>query len=217
MKNVKVLLTENVDNTGIVGDVVSVRPGFARNYLLPRGLAMEPTEEAVQRLAARRAQVELEMKERRAQLEALLEKLKNHEITLERSHNEQGILFGGVTQHDIAQVLRDEGHTVEDRMIRIGTVIKRLDSYHIPVVLASDLKTEIKLWVVSDKPKTELDAHDHEEAAPAEATVEVVEEKPRKKGKKAAEDKAEAPAKEPAKDDEKPKSKKKGKKAADAE
>lgn len=156
MKNVKVLLTENVDNTGIVGDVVSVRPGFARNYLLPRGLATKPTEGAIKRLAARRAQVEQELKLRRAQLEALLEKIKNLEITLQRSHNEQGILFGGVTQHDIGQALRDEGHPVEDRMIRIGTVIKRLDSYHIPVVLASDLKTEIKVWIVSDKPKDEL-------------------------------------------------------------
>ncbi len=207
MKNVKVLLTENVDNTGIVGDVVSVRPGFARNYLLPRNLATKPTEGAIKRLAARRAQVEQEMKLRRAQLEALLEKIKNHEITLQRSHNEQGILFGGVTQHDIAQVLRDEGHAVEDRMIRIGTVIKRLDSYHIPVVLASDLKTEIKLWVVSDKPKEELQAEEKAEApAPEQA-----EEKPKKKSKKAAEEKAEAaPA---AEGEEKPKSKKKGKKA----
>ncbi len=214
MKNVKVLLTENVDNTGIVGDVVSVRPGFARNFLLPRNLATKPTEGAIKRLAARRAQVEQEMKLRRAQLEALLEKIKDHEITLQRSHNEQGILFGGVTQHDIAQVLRDEGHAVEDRMIRIGTVIKRLDSYHIPVVLASDLRTEIKLWVVSDKPKEELQA---EEKAQTEApSSEHGEEKPKKKGKKAAEEKAEA-APAAAEGEEKPKPKKKGKKADAAE
>ena len=210
MKEVRILLTENVDNLGIVGDVVDVRPGYARNYLLPRNLATRPTAGNIKRLAARRAQVEQEMKELRAKLEAILEKLKGHEITLQRSHNEQGILFGGVTQHDIAQQLRSEGYDVEDRAVRIGTVIKRLDSYHIPIVLANDLKTEIKLWVVSDKPAEELQAEkkEQEEAAKQEAA-----EKPKKerKTKKAAD--AEGEAKAEAKEgSEKPKKEKKAKK-----
>ena len=158
MRTVRLLLTENIDNLGIVGDVVNVRPGYARNFLRPRGLAMDPTPGAIKRLATRRAEVEKDLAVRRAALEGIHEKLNNHEVTLQRAANEQGVLFGGVSQHDIAEALRAEGFAVEDRMVRIGQQIKRLDSYHIPVVLANDLKTEIKLWVVSDKPAEELEA-----------------------------------------------------------
>jgi large subunit ribosomal protein L9 len=172
MANIKLLLTDNVDNLGIVGDVVSVKPGYARNYLLPHGLAAKPTEAAVKKLAARRAEVEKELAEKRKKDEALLAKLVDLEITIQRAANEQGILFGGISQHDIAQALRAEGHHVEDRAIRIGVSIKRLDSYTIPIVLANDLKTEIKLWVVSDKPAEELETQKAQEEAPAEPKTE---------------------------------------------
>ncbi|MEM6504435.1 MAG: 50S ribosomal protein L9, partial [Planctomycetota bacterium] len=166
---------------GIVGDVVKVKPGYARNYLLPHGLAEAPTEEKIQELAARRAEVEAELKKLRSEQEALIDKLEAVELTLERSANEQGLLFGGVSQHDIAEALQAEGFAVEDRHIRIGEKINRLDTYDIPIQLAKDLKTEIKLWVVSDKPlETEEEAAEGEggetaeapEAEAAEATAE---------------------------------------------
>ena len=155
-RNIELLLTENVGNLGIVGDVVKVKPGYARNYLLPMALATKPTDAAKSRVAARRAQVEAELKALRASQEKLIELLATVEITLQRSHNEEGMLYGSVTQHDIATALHAEGHPVTERDIRIGSPIKRLDSYKIPVQLATDLKTEIKLWVVSDKPAEEL-------------------------------------------------------------
>jgi len=157
MKPVKLLLVENVDNLGIVGDVVKVRPGYARNFLLPRGLATTPSDGAVKRLAEKRAKVEAEMKALRVQLEELHKKIEGHELTMQRSANEQGILFGGVSQHDIAEALRAEGFPIDDRAVRIGEQIKRLDSYEIPIVLANDLRTQIKLWVVSDKPTGQAD------------------------------------------------------------
>lgn len=171
MKQVELLLLETVDNLGIVGDVVKVRPGYARNYLLPHGLATTPTPAAVARLAERRAKVEAEMRARRQQQEQLIEKLTGYELTLQRAANEQGVLFGGVSQHDIAESLRAEGFAVEDRYVRIGEQIKRLDSYIIPIVIDKDLKTEIKLWVVSDKPAEELqvEAASTEEAEAGEA------------------------------------------------
>jgi len=91
-------------------------------------------------------------------LTSLAEKLQDHEITIERSANEQGVLFGGVSPHDIADALTAEGLPVAERAIRLGHHIKRLDSYEVPIVLADDLRTTIKLWVVSDKPLAELDA-----------------------------------------------------------
>ena len=171
MNNIEVLLTENIEGTGIVGDVVKVKPGFARNYLLPRGMATRPTAGAVAALAERRKEVELEMALKRKEMEKVLEKLEGFEITLERAHNEQGVLFGGVSQHDISQALQAEGLPVEDRAVRIGVTIKRLDSYEIPIVLAADLKTTIKLWVVSDRAAEDLDDGQSEKAADEVETV----------------------------------------------
>ncbi|MFN3166242.1 MAG: 50S ribosomal protein L9 [Phycisphaeraceae bacterium] len=175
MKQIELLLLDTIENLGIVGDVVKVKPGYARNYLLPHGLAEAPTEEKIKELSARRAEVEAELKKLRGEQEALLEKLTDYELTLERSANEQGILFGGVSQHDISEALQAEGFAVEDRHVRIGEKISRLDTYHIPIQLAKDLKCEIKLWVVSDKPLEELEegpaeGEEGEQAEAAEAT-----------------------------------------------
>lgn len=169
MKQIELLLLDNVDNLGIVGDVVKVRPGYARNFLLPRALATKPSPGAIARLAERRKQVEAEMKARRAEQEKLIERLEGHELTMQRAANEQGILYGGVSQHDVAEALREEGFAVEDRFVRLGEQIKRLDSYVIPVVIDKELKTEIKLWVVSDKPAEELEAEAEGEGEGAEA------------------------------------------------
>ena len=166
-KNVKLLLTENVDNLGIVGDIVEVKPGYARNYLLPHGLAGEPTEGNIAAVAERRAEVERQLRELRAQREKLIERLEGHEITLKRAANEQGVLFGSVSQHDIALALQEDGFDIQDREVRIGFQIKQLDSYTIPIQFDADLKVEIKLWVVSDKPPEELAAEAEAEAAEA--------------------------------------------------
>ena len=157
MKTIKLLLKENVGKVGIVGDVVTVKPGYARNYLLPRGLATEPTEGNIQRLSARRAEVERELAHLRSMQEAMIAKLEGFEITMKRSANEQGVLYGGVSQHDITEALQADGFAVEDRMVRVGDQIKRLDTYDIPIVVEADLQTEIKLWVVSDKPVEDLE------------------------------------------------------------
>ncbi|NOG54563.1 MAG: 50S ribosomal protein L9 [Planctomycetes bacterium] len=183
--SVELLLTENVDNLGIVGDVVTVRSGYARNYLLPNGYGVQPTESAKAALAERRAHVEKEMAALRADLEKTCELLDGHEVTLERSCNDQGHLYGSVTQHDIVAVLAEAGFTnILDRYIRIGHAIKRIDSYPIPVQLAPDLKAEIKLWVVADRPLDfdenaadedgQADASADDEAAPAAADADAV-------------------------------------------
>ncbi|MCA9057536.1 MAG: 50S ribosomal protein L9 [Planctomycetaceae bacterium] len=166
MKTIKVLLTQNVENLGIVGDVVRVKPGYARNLLLPRGWAIEPTEGNVARLAQERAEMAKLLARRRAAQEAMLGKLEGFEITLQRSANEQGVLFGGVSAREIADALNEEGFEIEERAVRLHESIKRLDSYEISIVLANDLKTVVKLWVVSDKPSEELEPEGND--APAQ-------------------------------------------------
>ena len=114
-KTVSLMLLENVDNLGIVGDVVNVKHGYARNYLLPMGLATKPTEAARQAVEERRAEVERQLRELREQREKLIAALEEHEITLQRAANESGVLFGSVTQADIADALREEGFAINER------------------------------------------------------------------------------------------------------
>ncbi len=150
-KSVQLLLTENVDNLGIVGDVVSVRVGYARNYLLPMGMATEPSEERLAALAARRAAAEKQLAELRKQREGIIGRLAGVEITLERSCNDQGILYGAVTQQDIATALTGLGYPVKPREVRLPQTIKRVDTYDVHVKFDTDLEADVKVWVVPDR------------------------------------------------------------------
>jgi large subunit ribosomal protein L9 len=187
-RSVKLLLTDNVDNLGIVGDVVEVRHGYARNFLLPQGLAITPNPAAIKKLAARREEVERQLREKRSEQEALIAKLAGFELTLKRSANEQGLLFGSVTQHDIALALQEHGFNIVERDVRIGSPIKHLETYTLPIQLAKDLRCEIKVHVESDKP-VEQQPPQQAEAQPeqAEGEAPAPERKPRLKRESEAE------------------------------
>ncbi len=159
-RTVKLLLTENVDNLGIVGDVVNVKVGYARNYLLPFNYATTPSDELIAALAEKRAQAEKEVAARRAQREEMIGKLNGQELTLTRACNDQGQLYGSVTQQDIANALKEVGFTVAPREVRLPTTIKRIDAFDIHIKVDSDLEADIKLWVVADR---ELDLDEEEE------------------------------------------------------
>lgn len=150
-KSVKLLLTENVDNLGIVGDVVSVRLGYARNFLLPRGMATQPSDEAIAAVAAKRAEAERQLAILRKQREEIVEKLNGQEVSLQRSCNDQGILYGAVTQQDIADALAAAGFAVKAREVRLGQTIKRIDAYDVQIKFDTDLAAMIKVWVVADR------------------------------------------------------------------
>ncbi len=102
-QKVKLLLNETIKSVGKVGDVVDVSPGYARNYLLPKGLAVTPTPNNVKHIEARRIEIERIERERRDQQAAMITQLATVEVTLERKANEQGNLFGSVTATDIAK------------------------------------------------------------------------------------------------------------------
>lgn len=168
-KNIKLLLTESVEALGIVGDVVNVRIGYARNFLLPRNMATTPTDEAVKAVAAKRAQAEKELAELRKQREQLIKKLEGIQVTIQRSCNDLGHLYASVTQQEIAKALADAGHTgVRARDVRLHQNIKRVDTYDVNIKFESDLEATIKLWVVADR-KLDIDAAREEEAAAAKA------------------------------------------------
>src|SRR5512140_1899469 len=113
MATVKLLLKESVKHLGRVGDVVEVSAGYARNYLLPQHLAVEPTAGNIKKIEARRQEIERQERERREQQEALIKQLAGVEVTLERKTNEQGHLFGSVTATDIAKQLQGQGFSVQ--------------------------------------------------------------------------------------------------------
>jgi len=161
-KTVQLLLAENVDNLGIVGDVVDVRLGYARNYLLPRGMATEPTPEAIAAVAERRKQAEIEQARLRLRREEMVTKIEGLEITMERSCNDLGVLYGSVTQEDIAGALNSLGYPIRPREVRLPHTIKRLDAYEIPLKFDADLEATIKLWVVADR-KLDLDEREEME------------------------------------------------------
>jgi large subunit ribosomal protein L9 len=150
MARVKLLLRESVKNVGRVGDVVEVSAGFARNYLLPRHLAVEPTPGNVKKVEARRQEIERMERERRAQQETLIKRLEGAEVTLERKTNDHGHLFGSVTATDIARALQAQGFNVNPDDINLPGRLDRVDTYSVQVRFAEDLATEIKVWVAPD-------------------------------------------------------------------
>src|SRR5580704_4925471 len=108
MANVKLLLKESLKNVGRVGDIVEVSPGYARNYLLPKDLAVQPTPNNVKKVEARRKEIEKQERERRDHQAAMIGHLATVEIHLERRAKERGHLFGSVTATDIAKQLQTQ-------------------------------------------------------------------------------------------------------------
>ena len=150
MPNLKLLLQESIKNVGRVGDIVEVSPGYARNYLLPRGLAVQPTPGNVKKVEARRKEIERQERERREQQERMIQQLAGVEVHLERRANEQGHLFGSVTATDIAKALAGQGFNVQPEDVLLPGRLDRIDTYTVQVRFAEDLSTDIKVWVNAD-------------------------------------------------------------------
>ena len=150
MSTVKLLLKESIKNVGRVGDIVDVSPGYARNYLLPRDLAVEPTPNNVKKIEARRKEVEKQERERREQQARLIETLKAVEVHLERRANEQGHLFGSVSATDIAKGLQAQGYNVQPDDVLLPGKLDRVADYVVTIRFAEDLTTDLKVWVHAD-------------------------------------------------------------------
>ena len=164
----KVLLTETLDKVGIVGTVVEVSEGYARNYLLPKRLGITPSEGNIKRLETARVEYEKKLRELRQQKEQLIEKLTGFEITLMRQANDEGHLFGSVSRRDIAEELQKAGFAITPDDVRLDEPLRRVDTFHVPVQLASDLRTDIKLWIVRENAGQPAEGQPTAEAAPAE-------------------------------------------------
>ena len=144
----EVILRQAVENLGNPGEVVSVSNGYARNYLLPRGIAYLATEGNKKRIAQEKARLEAAENTRRDTAQELAKKLEEVSITFAARVGEEGKLFGSVTAADIAAQLEAQGFTIERRQIDLHDPIKALGVYRVPVRLHADVKPEIKVWVI---------------------------------------------------------------------
>jgi len=133
MKNLKVLLRENVDSLGHIGEVVKVRPGYARNYLFPQRLAVDATPENVRLMERRRARIEVEEKAREAEISARLEALGQITLAVAEKADSNGTLYGSVGAATIVKLLAKAGVLVEEKDIRLEEPIKSVGSHEIPI------------------------------------------------------------------------------------
>jgi large subunit ribosomal protein L9 len=156
MPNLKLLLNESIKNVGKVGDVVEVSAGYARNYLLPKGLAVEPTPNNVKKIEARRKEIERIEQDKRAGQAKIIEQLAAVEVTLERKANEQGHLFGSVSATDIAKALQAQGLLVNPDDVNLPGKLDRIEKYIVRIKFAEDLAADIKVWVAPDAESKEL-------------------------------------------------------------
>ena len=172
MASVKLLLKESIKNVGRVGDIVEVSPGYARNYLIPHDLAVEPTPNNVKKIEARRKEIERLEAEKRKDQAAIIEKLKDVEVTLERRANEQGHLFGSVSATDIAKALQAQGYAVEPDDVLLPGKLDQINTYQVRIKLAEEIETEMKVWVAPDADsKAAIDAaRKAKESEPAPAS-----------------------------------------------
>ena len=144
----EVILRQGIENLGKPGDVVKVKNGYARNYLLPHGLAYEATPGNLKRIQLERDRLEAAENTRRMTAQELAAKLEQVSLTFSARVGEEGKLFGSVTASDIAQQLETQGYHVEKRQIDLHEPIKSLGVYRVPVRLHADVKPEVRVWVI---------------------------------------------------------------------
>jgi len=150
MPNKQVLLREDIDNLGARGEIVRVKAGYARNYLLPRKLAVEATANNVRQIEGERAALVKREAKERSTADAQAAQLRSLTLTFERKVGEAGVLYGSVTSMDIAQALKDQGYEMDRRRIVLREPIKRFGNYTVPVRLHREVTVELPLKVLGE-------------------------------------------------------------------
>ncbi len=146
----EVILKEHVDNLGRRGEVVKVADGYARNYLLPRKLALLVTEGNKKQIERERARFEAKESEEKAVLEALAQRLANVELVITRRVGETDALYGSVTTSDIADALAAKGFDLDRRKLQLAEPIKHIGEVSVPLRLHREVTVALKVKVVAE-------------------------------------------------------------------
>lgn len=149
----EVLLRQNVEGLGMLGDIVSVKVGHARNYLLPRGLALKVSDANLQVIEQERERAKSDELARVGNLQLLADSLAEASVTIEGRANEEGHLFGSVNSAQIATALKSKGLPVDEKQIRLEHPLKEIGVFDVTVHLHADVEATTKVWVVQAKPE----------------------------------------------------------------
>jgi large subunit ribosomal protein L9 len=150
MAHTQVLLREDIDNLGARGEIVRVKAGYARNYLLPRNLAVEATANNVRQIEGEKAALAKREAKERSSAELQASQLQKLALKFERKVGEAGVLYGSVTSMDIAHALKDQGYEIDRRKIVLREPIKRFGNYNVPVRLHRDVTLELPINVLGE-------------------------------------------------------------------
>ena len=144
----EIILLDKIDNLGNVGDVITVKPGYARNYLFPKGLAVRSSKRNIAYVEQKRKNIELKIAKEEQASQAIFDSLKNVEILMEVEVGENDKLFGSVTIMDLQRALNEQNIEIQKQDILLESSIKSLGAYDIPIKVTSSLKQNIKVNVV---------------------------------------------------------------------
>ena len=147
-RSVELMLTEDVPALGKQGEIINVRAGYARNYLLPQGLATVASEHNKRMVEKHRVKLAELAKLRLHELKKLAESISKYSVTIEAHANEEGHLYGSIGAPDISKALRGAGYAVDAECVRLEGPLKELAMYTVKVALHPEVETEVKVWVV---------------------------------------------------------------------
>ena len=154
----ELVLLERVESLGRMGDVVTVKPGYARNYLLPRGKALRATKKNLESFEARRAELEARNIERRSQAEGVAEDMQGLSVIIIRRASEMGHLYGSVTVRDVAEAAEEAGVFIDRRQIRLARPIKELGLHEVNVQLHPEVTVSITANIARTSDEAEAQA-----------------------------------------------------------
>jgi large subunit ribosomal protein L9 len=147
---VEVILREHVDNLGRRGEIVKVADGYARNYLLPRNLALLVTEGNKKQIEREREKLEAKEAEEKKVAEAIASRIATADVVIARRVGENDVLYGSVTTADIAEALTGKGFEVDRRKLQLAEPLKKLGEYDVPIKLHRDVAASVKVKVVAE-------------------------------------------------------------------
>ena len=143
-----VILLKDYDGLGQAGDLVDVKPGFARNKLIPEGIALRASKKNLAIAEERKMVTQNRLKREDAANEDLLKTLSNTEITIEAQVGDEDKMFGSITTLDIHKALQEKGVNVDRSTIKLDEPIKALGIYHVPVSISSNIEGDVKIYVI---------------------------------------------------------------------
>ena len=146
----RVILKKGVSNLGEAGEIVKVSPGYGRNYLIPRGLAIAASEGSVREAEHQQRVADAICRKQMNEAQELAAKLENVSVSIRRAAGEDDKLFGSVTNRDIAEALEAEGVELDRRLIKLDENIRAIGLYNVPVRLHKEVSADVRVYVIRE-------------------------------------------------------------------